>query len=103
MEDERLGTQGLGEDVGKHVASGDVADLDLFLSNPLADVVFRDANVTRSLMVGWVLCVRRRSAYASRRPRADLCGLTLALARGAAASLDLSPFSSLSSPANYTV
>ncbi|SGY28317.1 BQ5605_C080g12972 [Microbotryum silenes-dioicae] len=28
-------------------------------------------------------------AYASRRPRADLCGLTLALARGAAASLDL--------------
>ncbi|SDA07351.1 BZ3501_MvSof-1269-A2-R1_Chr6-2g08453 [Microbotryum saponariae] len=54
--------------------------------------------------IGFVeAAVRRRSAYASRRPRANLCGLTLALARGAAASLDLSPFSSLSSPANYTV
>ncbi|SGZ16674.1 BQ5605_C020g09055 [Microbotryum silenes-dioicae] len=30
--------------------------------------------------------VRCCSAYASRRPRADLCGLTLALARGAVAS-----------------
>ncbi|SCV72923.1 BQ2448_6848 [Microbotryum intermedium] len=47
--------------------------------------------------------VRRRSAYASRRPRANLSGLKLYSRAAPWAPLDLSPFSSLSSPANYTV